>query len=351
MSTTPSAGGDKNLDALLARAETWRQEHRTFIALIYTEMWKTGRWPSINTLQQELDRNPYVDLGLAEIALHMPPDMGIYEHRLSSTIMLSVQALYRQSFVDQQLLQDFVDLVQVIVKHYLHHKSYDTLQSTELDDLFKDRPDRRQRVIQLLEVEKRNLFMNPEHMVGESEPLTSPFWTRWLKAESVREFRRVRTVEDYILVDTRLRASGSASDETARRKPTQRSRAGDVTTIHYNINAPIGQLNAGDRQRVANLQSRIVAVESRGVPQVAEALQQVSQAAINDSELGEAELREVLETIEDLAEASELPPEERKGGRIKGAIAVITAAAGAATQLGQAWQQWGPVISGHLGGR
>jgi hypothetical protein len=38
-------------------------------------------------------------------------------------------------------------------------------------------------------------------------------------------------------------------------------------------------------------------------------------------------------------EAAETEPETRKTGRIKRPLAVITAAAGAATELGKAWQQ------------
>jgi len=92
---------------------------------------------------------------------------------------------------------------------------------------------------------------------------------------------------------------------------------------------------------VNNINSHIAAVMGQGETQLAAAPQRLAEVALNDPELDQRTRAEVLEVVEDLGEAAQAEPEERKTGRIKGAIAVIGSAAGAATQLGEAWRQCG----------
>jgi hypothetical protein len=130
--------------------------------------------------------------------------------------------------------------------------------------------------------------------------------------------------------------------------PVQRPPPSALSYVTYKFTGTVGQLIAGEGQTVSNINGHIAAMMSQGEPQVGAALQRLAEITLSDPELDQRTRAEVLETIEDLAEAAEAEPQGRKGGRIKGAIAVITAAAGAATQLGQAWQQRGPMITQHL---
>jgi len=118
--------------------------------------------------------------------------------------------------------------------------------------------------------------------------------------------------------------------------------------ITYRFSGPVGQLIAGEGQTVKNINSHIAAVVGQGQEAVGEALLKLSEVALADQQLDDSSRAQILESIEDLADAAEAPPNERKSGRIRGAIEVIGQMAGVATQLGEVWNQWGPVIMQHL---
>ena len=118
--------------------------------------------------------------------------------------------------------------------------------------------------------------------------------------------------------------------------------------ITYRISGPVGQLIAGEGQTVNNINSHIAAVVGQGQEAVGEALLKLSEVVLVDAQLDDSSRAQILESIEDLADAAEAPPNERKRGRIQGAIEVIGQMAGVATQLGEVWNQWGPVIMQHL---
>lgn len=118
--------------------------------------------------------------------------------------------------------------------------------------------------------------------------------------------------------------------------------------ITYRFSGPVGQLIAGEGQTVRNINSHIAAVVGQGQEAVGEALVKLSEAALSDPQLDDASRAQILESIEDLADAAESAPNERKSARIRGAIQVIGQVASVATQLGEVWNQWGPVITQHL---
>jgi hypothetical protein len=74
------------------------------------------------------------------------------------------------------------------------------------------------------------------------------------------------------------------------------------------------------------INSHIAAVVGQGEPQVGAAVQRLAEVTLSDPELDQRTRAEVLETIEDLAKAAEAEPQQRRGDRIKGAIAVIGSA-------------------------
>lgn len=118
--------------------------------------------------------------------------------------------------------------------------------------------------------------------------------------------------------------------------------------ITYRFSAPIGQLIAGEGQTVRNINSHIAAVVGLGREDIGEALLKLSEVTLADPQLDDYSRAQVLQSIEDLADAAEAPPNERKSGRIRGAIEMIGQVAGVATQLGEVWNQWGPIIMQHL---
>jgi hypothetical protein len=118
--------------------------------------------------------------------------------------------------------------------------------------------------------------------------------------------------------------------------------------ITYRFSAPVGQLIAGEGQIVKNINSHIAAVVGLGQQDLGEALLKLSEVALADPQLDDSSRAQVLQSIEDLADAAEAPPNERKSGRVRGALEVIGQVSGLATQLGEVWNQWGPIIMQHL---
>lgn len=118
--------------------------------------------------------------------------------------------------------------------------------------------------------------------------------------------------------------------------------------ITYRFSGPVGQLIAGQGQTVKNINSHIAAVVGMGQEALGEAFLKLSEVTLNDPQLDDSSRAQILASIEDLADAAEASPDERKHGRIRGAIEMIGQVAGVATELGEVWNQWGPVITQHL---
>lgn len=132
---------------------------------------------------------------------------------------------------------------------------------------------------------------------------------------------------------------------------SERPNTSEPTPSHvtYTFSGPVGQLIAGEGQTIRNIRSHIAAVVGQGQQPVGDAIQRLSETALSDPDLDDAARKQVLESIEDLADAAEAPPAERKVGRIRGALATIGQMAGVAAKLGEVWSQWEPVITEHLG--
>jgi uncharacterized protein YpuA (DUF1002 family) len=106
----------------------------------------------------------------------------------------------------------------------------------------------------------------------------------------------------------------------------------------YNSN--IGQVGSQK-----NIKSTVAGVNQSGDREVARALRKLKQAVLAQHELGAQDQQDLLENIEDLEQANQASPEERKRGRIRAAWAALTTAATISTELAKAIDAWRSVLS------
>lgn len=104
----------------------------------------------------------------------------------------------------------------------------------------------------------------------------------------------------------------------------------------------IGQMNV--KSLVNNLNACIVALNTGGAQDTAQAIQGLAEALGNAAELDDDTRRQALESLEDLAEQAQLQPGERKLGRIKAALAFIAQVGATASSAALAVQQWAEVL-------
>ncbi|MET8424506.1 hypothetical protein [Nocardia sp. NPDC004860] len=105
-------------------------------------------------------------------------------------------------------------------------------------------------------------------------------------------------------------------------------------------NSPVGS-------RVESISYSISNVVNQGNQDLGDALDAVKEAILAD-DLGEEERSGLLDNVEYLAQAAEASPESRKPGMIRSALAALAAAATVGTQLNQALESWGAVLSSIL---
>ena len=178
--------------------------------------------------------------------------------------------------------------------------------------------------------------------MGAVGPLLSDDWDRDLHP-MIREFRKVQTLEDYLEVRSRLWMRVWIAQSP--RVPTRATPTAPAITVVNVNNSSVAQLNVAETVR--NLNSRINAL-SEAQPRVAQGLEELREAATSAAELDERQRARLLENLDDLAEQAEHPPERRKEGRLAAALEAVEQAAGLATSIGEAWQEWGSVIGDSL---
>ncbi|UGT42679.1 hypothetical protein LTV02_04470 [Nocardia yamanashiensis] len=117
-------------------------------------------------------------------------------------------------------------------------------------------------------------------------------------------------------------------------------------TYAFNIhNSTLNNTTVGSR--VESISYSISNVINQGNQELGDALEAVKQAILKD-DLGDQKRGELLDNVEYLAQAAETAPENRKAGMIRSALAALTTAATAGTQLNQALESWGSALSGIL---
>jgi len=96
--------------------------------------------------------------------------------------------------------------------------------------------------------------------------------------------------------------------------------------------------------KIENINSTIAGVVNQSGSDTAAALEALKQAILSHNGLGREETQELIDNVEYLAEAAEKPPEKRNRGIIKLALAALTGAATAGTELGKVMSSWGDVL-------
>lgn len=102
------------------------------------------------------------------------------------------------------------------------------------------------------------------------------------------------------------------------------------------INSPVTNSHLAVGERVTSIGATIEAVADGGHTDVAVAIRALTEAIQHTPEFAEDQRAELLDHVADVADAAAAPDEPRKLNRAKAAMAMITSAAGASTQLAQA---------------
>ena len=117
----------------------------------------------------------------------------------------------------------------------------------------------------------------------------------------------------------------------------------DSVTVHGNVGAINSQVHNSQLSVASTLTSigaTIQTVTDRGETDVADALRSLTEAIQQAPELAEHQRTELLDNVADVADAAAAPDEPRRLARARAAMAMITTAAGASTQLAQAIDTW-----------
>jgi hypothetical protein len=124
---------------------------------------------------------------------------------------------------------------------------------------------------------------------------------------------------------------------------------GQRVPVYYNVTFNISggsfsQFNAAV-ETVQKMADQLTAISIvGGNPDVAKALREVGQAVLDETSLDEQTRTELVENVDDLGEQAQLPPEQRKRGRLRAAIVTLSTAAAAGSKLHETWTAWEPTI-------
>lgn len=134
-------------------------------------------------------------------------------------------------------------------------------------------------------------------------------------------------------------------EEVLDRMPEYAEASGQATPKqHINITGNTiygGQFAA----QLTNINSSIAGIAQSGSQEMVDALKALEQAVLSQAGLDDKHRQELLDNVADLADAANTAPENRRRGRIKSALAALTASAAAAGEVGQAVGAWEPVLN------
>ncbi|WP_220213686.1 hypothetical protein [Streptomyces shenzhenensis] len=117
----------------------------------------------------------------------------------------------------------------------------------------------------------------------------------------------------------------------------------DPVIVYGNVGAINSQVHNSHltvADTITSIGATIQTVTGRGEADVADALRSLTEAIQQAPELAEDQRAELLDNVADVADAAAAPDEPRRLARAKAAMAMITTAAGASTQLAQAIDTW-----------
>ncbi|MGW5128981.1 hypothetical protein ACWEQ7_34065 [Streptomyces sp. NPDC004069] len=117
----------------------------------------------------------------------------------------------------------------------------------------------------------------------------------------------------------------------------------DPVTVYGNVGAINSQVHNSQlsvADTITSIGATIQTVTDSGETVVADALRSLTEAIQQAPELAEEQRAELLDNVADVADAAAAPDEPRRLARARAAMAMITTAAGASTQLAQAIDTW-----------
>ncbi|MFC9965167.1 hypothetical protein ACFVH4_13085 [Nocardia ignorata] len=112
----------------------------------------------------------------------------------------------------------------------------------------------------------------------------------------------------------------------------------------YSIHISGGTINGQVALQISNIDSSISTVVSQGNEQLAEALEAVKRAVLEDPSIPDSDRQDLIDNVEYLAEAAQATPAERNRGILRSILSTLNNAATAAPQLSQALETWGTLL-------
>jgi hypothetical protein len=120
----------------------------------------------------------------------------------------------------------------------------------------------------------------------------------------------------------------------------------NASSFNFFGTANIAVLNAGQMGNVNSITQNIGDLLDKGNQGIAEAIKQVTEAVIKDTEISDQDRGEVLDMLDALSKQATLPPTEQKKGVIKSLLVGAGTALGTTAALAEIWGTWGSTITG-----
>ena len=115
-----------------------------------------------------------------------------------------------------------------------------------------------------------------------------------------------------------------------------------------NVYGTVGTLNTG--QVLGNIQSHVSAVTgSPSADAFREAVEELAKLIAQDGAFSDASRREILESIDLVAEEASRPPEKRRLGAVRAVLSALPGAIAISGGAIEAWDRYGPAIRAYLG--
>jgi hypothetical protein len=115
-----------------------------------------------------------------------------------------------------------------------------------------------------------------------------------------------------------------------------------------NVYGTVGTLNTG--QVLGNIQSHVSSVTgSPSADAFREAVEELAKLIAQDGAFSDESRREILESIDLVAEEASRPPEKRRLGAVRAVLSALPGAIAISGGAIEAWDRYGPAIRAYLG--
>lgn len=357
--------------ALGAAARIWAEDRLNAVRVIFAGLQVWREWPEINKLQIEVDaENPAPHW---RVAPEGPPDLwqfltdvmharflGVAEQTPGSTrvaLRLRTWSLLPEA---TQYAAAVVDFVATSARRYTQRQT--TVNASDVKHLPAKYGVDWDILMTLVEAEGFYL------LTDNGESLKQEEWTRPLNIPTIRNYIRVRTVDDYLKAEAQLRIQTippglrpyyldeEDQHEAEATEPPQTAITTGATipaqpsTIqhYYHINDQSGQIYINS-QVSTTIQTSVAAIDQAGLKELAEAIRKLTDTVISSPEFDDDQRSDISGQIETIASEASKPAAERRPSRIRAAMASITALAEGATAFLELWHQITPVLQQVIG--